>query len=815
MATIKIASLPSATTITETDLLLLDQADATRKLSVSDFKDKLDLVTQDIISSDTGASMVGTSDGTTVQESLDNNIESINMLRQNLASSDGAKLVGGLNYVTPEMSGYVTGAGDAEDDTAAIQWALNQNAALVVLDSTKTYNINPGVIQHTGKINVDAGTAKIVCDGIAVDVIDGAGSVWRGGNLLSKTTPWTVVYDDDFTIAESGYLGYGRMPYQDDPNVDSSHYYQQICCALVFRSSSSSVLDGLTVSGVRGSYAAVVVAGFKNTDFSDCKIRGGALAGAIMVLNDCQLPITAGFGWNAGSDVSYANSFKWGRGANHKFTKCDLFESRQMGLFVAGSDYVHIVDVNTYNNAESGVQTGQYSAAYPEESIVCKHVIQRGCKTWGNYYDGFDHATVTNGANGPYFDKYLNMSGCESFKNRATGMIIQGNNLAIGWNDFHDNGAHGISLRDSSVVDLSHNQLRNNGILAGGYQIVAVGSDMSIVKNGMQFDDSITDAHLVNISVGNQTQKNFGVIALDIPFTTYSSPDVVLGNGVELGGPIKLSSGESVSYSGIRATSFIPQPKAGNTEAKSILSEGGAVAAWKHPYTGAYMRMYADDLSGLTNGPMVISYNWGRNNTNPNGYADNAGLGGTKITFNPTSIRYSIRAAGSFTEAGGVVVGVGTFRPITDNTTTCGEVNYRFTQLFAVNSTVSTSDARHKTDPRDPLSAEVDAAYEIGQLPWVWQWLHRAAEEGDAARLHSGPTVQAAISIMDKHGLDWRKYAAFCYDEWQDHYDEEGNFIPAGSVYSFRKEELLLWILRATIEKQKSIEARLSALEGN
>jgi hypothetical protein len=54
---------------------------------------------------------------------------------------------------------------------------------------------------------------------------------------------------------------------------------------------------------------------------------------------------------------------------------------------------------------------------------------------------------------------------------------------------------------------------------------------------------------------------------------------------------------------------------------------------------------------------------------------------------------------------------------------------------------------------------------------------------------------------------------AFCYDSWQEETDSEGNIISAGGVYSFRKEELLLWMLRATVEKQKSIEARLSALE--
>ncbi|HDT6599718.1 TPA: hypothetical protein QFT68_005755, partial [Raoultella ornithinolytica] len=48
-----------------------------------------------------------------------------------LIAQDGAKLIGGLNYVTPEMSGFVTGVGNADADTAAIQWALNQNAAKI------------------------------------------------------------------------------------------------------------------------------------------------------------------------------------------------------------------------------------------------------------------------------------------------------------------------------------------------------------------------------------------------------------------------------------------------------------------------------------------------------------------------------------------------------------------------------------------------------------------------------------------------------------------------------------------------------------
>ncbi|HBT8924322.1 TPA: hypothetical protein MCM00_003209, partial [Klebsiella pneumoniae] len=82
-----------------------------------------------ILASNAGANNVGTSTGATVETrltTLDSQVDPT--LRANLSSSDGAKLIGGLNYVTPEMSGFVTGVGNADDDTAAIQWALNQNA---------------------------------------------------------------------------------------------------------------------------------------------------------------------------------------------------------------------------------------------------------------------------------------------------------------------------------------------------------------------------------------------------------------------------------------------------------------------------------------------------------------------------------------------------------------------------------------------------------------------------------------------------------------------------------------------------------------
>lgn len=168
----------------------------------------------------------------------------------------------------------------------------------------------------------------------------------------------------------------------------------------------------------------------------------------------------------------------------------------------------------------------------------------------------------------------------------------------------------------------------------------------------------------------------------------------------------------------------------------------------------------------------------------------------------------------------GIQIAPSFFGPRTDNQIDCGAAAYRPKQYWGVNSSISTSDARHKTDPREVSDVEADAFYEIGKLPWVWQWLEKYNSEGEDSRVHAGPTVQAAISVMDKYALDWRNYSAFCYDEW-DAVDEfidtaTGNVIPAveaGDRYSFRKEELLMWIARSVIIKQNEIEGRLLKLE--
>lgn len=183
----------------------------------------------------------------------------------------------------------------------------------------------------------------------------------------------------------------------------------------------------------------------------------------------------------------------------------------------------------------------------------------------------------------------------------------------------------------------------------------------------------------------------------------------------------------------------------------------------------------------------------------------------------------------------------GVVRAGADNTQSLGSSPVRWTAVWAVNATIQTSDARLKTQPRQLRDAEFKAASAIARLPAVWRWLNRVhgdencEPEGREARKHFGPTVQAAIAVMEAHGLDPFAYSFICYDQWEalpeqwhewpDELDDDGNVIreagrellqparEAGDRYSFRKEELLCFLVAAMARQHDELELRVAALE--
>lgn len=175
--------------------------------------------------------------------------------------------------------------------------------------------------------------------------------------------------------------------------------------------------------------------------------------------------------------------------------------------------------------------------------------------------------------------------------------------------------------------------------------------------------------------------------------------------------------------------------------------------------------------------------------------------------------------------------GGGPFLPVSDNALNIGSASKRPAQYYGASGTINTSDAREKTPVSAFGDAEMRASIALSKEIGTYQWLAAVQEKGSAARMHIGLTVQRAIEIMTEHGLNPMRYAFICYDAWPaetvpartaqrptGQLDATGKpiaetvviepekQIPAGDRYSFRHEELLLFLARG-------LEARLTALE--
>lgn len=162
-----------------------------------------------------------------------------------------------------------------------------------------------------------------------------------------------------------------------------------------------------------------------------------------------------------------------------------------------------------------------------------------------------------------------------------------------------------------------------------------------------------------------------------------------------------------------------------------------------------------------------------------------------------------------------------TWMPSADQQLDLGRSSVRYVSVWAVNGTIQTSDAREKTPVRSLTTAELACALEIAGDTGIFQWLADINKDGeDGARMYVGQTAQRYIEIFDKHGLDALKYGMVRYDEWEasdDVVNEEGVVIikgaPAGDRYSASYTDIAMFAMRGVVERQRTLEQRLAALE--
>lgn len=325
----------------------------------------------------------------------------------------------------------------------------------------------------------------------------------------------------------------------------------------------------------------------------------------------------------------------------------------------------------------------------------------------------------------------------------------------------------------------------------------------------------------------------------DVIATTPSPSNILaIGNDVSGVGSPLIVGNMAVPKAGIN---ILPEKIAGTFHIRSSDQTASPVAP-----SGA-----ADDLvleNGGNTGMTIRSSATGLGSLN---FSSPTSATAASLNYNHSTSSLTFRA----NSADRWIVNGSSLNPAADNVYSVGLPSLRPSQIYAGNSSISTSDATHKTEPREISAAEISAFSTIMRLPGVWQWLQKYQSEGDEARLHSGPTVQAAIAIMSANGLDWTKYSAFCFDKWEDkytpiyatrtasrkilksqvtnsvtgevyseeyenvEYEEEYDtgekelVVAAGSLYSFRKEELTWWCMRSLASQIDDLTNRVQGIE--
>lgn len=149
-------------------------------------------------------------------------------------------------------------------------------------------------------------------------------------------------------------------------------------------------------------------------------------------------------------------------------------------------------------------------------------------------------------------------------------------------------------------------------------------------------------------------------------------------------------------------------------------------------------------------------------------------------------------------------LGVQAIEPGTNNTQTLGTATLRWSEVFAANGTINTSDGREKQDIAHLDDAEQRVAAALKGLIRKYRWKDAVEKKGDAARWHVGVIAQDVIAAFASEGLDAQDYGVLCYDEW-DASDEiladDGSVLTpaqeAGNRYGVRYDQLWAFIISA------------------
>jgi hypothetical protein len=163
-----------------------------------------------------------------------------------------------------------------------------------------------------------------------------------------------------------------------------------------------------------------------------------------------------------------------------------------------------------------------------------------------------------------------------------------------------------------------------------------------------------------------------------------------------------------------------------------------------------------------------------------------------------------LQLANSSTSSAGVIIEGGDFRPATDNQLNLGISTKRWATVYAVTSTISTSDRTEK-NTIEPLDTAKTLAFITALNPVSYKY-----NNGTSGRLHYGMISQDVEDEMAALGMTSLDFAGFIKSPKT---DDAGNDISAesGYLYGLRYEEFIAPLIKAV----QYLNSKINALVGS
>lgn len=195
----------------------------------------------------------------------------------------------------------------------------------------------------------------------------------------------------------------------------------------------------------------------------------------------------------------------------------------------------------------------------------------------------------------------------------------------------------------------------------------------------------------------------------------------------------------------------------------------------------------------------IVQILTGGNSASNQGYLQFGSTNGTRqaqiFTYSNSYLDFQLKAGAGNRD---VRLESAAFLPIPDATLKLGTGGNRWTDVYATNATIQTSDEQEKEQIRSVSEKEKTVALKLKGIIKCFKWKDAVSEKGDDARFHFGVIAQEVADVFKAEGLSPDDYGLFCFDKWDDVTDPNGNVLTkAGSRYGVRYSELIMFILSA------------------